>query len=47
MENSVAIWLGLFIILAVLGDVFLNDADALVFLGKELLKLIDLIKFWD
>ncbi len=31
---------------AVLGDLFLNDAQILLFLGRKALDLIDWVEFW-
>jgi hypothetical protein len=46
MTNTIALYLGL-VILAALGlDIFLNQAQALVFLAHRLLGLIEYVAFW-
>lgn len=46
MTNSIAIVLALFIIGGIVADIVLNDSEALVFLGRKGLGLIDQIAFW-
>ncbi|MEP1612692.1 MAG: hypothetical protein ABJL72_12320 [Roseobacter sp.] len=46
MTNRLALYIaaGIFVLLAL--DLFLADGLNLIFLGKELVKLIDWIAFW-
>jgi hypothetical protein len=46
MTNTIALYLGL-VILAALGlDIFLNEAQGLVFLLQKLIHLIEYVEFW-
>ncbi len=47
MTDRIALWLGLFIVAAIGLDVVANDAQGLVFLARELMKLIESLRFWD
>lgn len=46
MTNSIALGLGIALVVAILADITLNGSDALVFLGKELFRLIEYLAFW-
>jgi hypothetical protein len=46
MTNTIALYLGI-VILAALGlDIFLNDAEALMFLVRKLIGFIEYVAFW-
>ncbi len=47
MTDRIALWLGLFIVAAIGLDIVANDAQGLVFLARELMKLIESLRFWD
>lgn len=46
MTNKIAIWLGLFLVLAVAADLLLFGGDNLLFLAKKLFELLDWVAFW-
>lgn len=46
MTNRIAIFLGLFLIAAVVVDVVFYGNEHLIFLGKKLFELIEWIAFW-
>lgn len=46
MTNKIAIWLGLFLVLAVVTDLLLFGGDNLLFLAKKLFELLDWVAFW-
>ncbi len=46
MTHTIAVRLGLFLIIAAVIDVALVGSEHMVFLGKELLDLIHLVAFW-
>jgi hypothetical protein len=46
MTNTIAIWLGGFILVAVVGDIMLFGDQHIVYLGKKLADLIEWIAFW-
>jgi hypothetical protein len=46
MTNKLAIWLGLVIAGAILGDIFLNQGAALLFLLRKFAVFIDYLSFW-
>ncbi len=46
MTNSIALGLAVAVVGALAADVFLNDARASVFMGKEMLLLIEYLAFW-
>ncbi|WP_167767014.1 hypothetical protein [Jannaschia formosa] len=46
MTNRIALGLALLIAALVLADVLLNDGEALFFLARRMLRLIELVAFW-
>ncbi|WP_298836284.1 hypothetical protein [uncultured Roseobacter sp.] len=46
MTNRIAIVLGAAIVALCALDLMLNDGDALLFLGRRLLELIEWMAFW-
>lgn len=46
MTNSIALVLGLILILAVGTDYFVYDSEHLLFLGKKFFVLLDWVAFW-
>lgn len=46
MTNSIALGLAVAVVAALAADVFLNDAQASIFMGKEMLLLIEYLAFW-
>ena len=46
MTNKISIVLGLIIVMAIAIDMILFGTDHMVFLGKRLFELIDLVAFW-
>ncbi|CTQ34221.1 hypothetical protein [Jannaschia rubra] len=46
MTNSVAALLAVLIVVLIGADWALNDADALTFLGRKLVELIEYMAFW-
>ena len=46
MTNRIAIPMGLLIVAAILADVFLFDAQGLVFLGKKMFDMMEWMAFW-
>ncbi len=46
MTNRIALFLGLFLIAAMIADVYLYGTEHLLFLGKKLFELIEWIAFW-
>lgn len=46
MTNKLALWLGLLITAAVLGDIFLNGGAALLFLLRKFAIFIEYLSFW-
>ncbi|MGO4908645.1 hypothetical protein ACEN2J_09975 [Pseudorhodobacter sp. W20_MBD10_FR17] len=46
MTNKLAIWLGLILAAAILGDMFLNSGFALLFLLRKFAVFIEFISFW-
>jgi hypothetical protein len=46
MTNKIAIGLALVIATSVLADVVFNDSEALLFLARRLMRLIELVAFW-
>ncbi|MDP3194505.1 hypothetical protein [Tabrizicola sp.] len=47
MTNTIAIWLGLVIVAAILSDLALNGGMAFQFLARKFLNLIDWVAFWN
>ncbi len=46
MTDRIAVFLGAFILLALLVDVFMFGTEHLVFLGKKFFDLIEWMAFW-
>lgn len=46
MTNRIAIFLGLFIIAALVADMLIFGSEHLIFLGKKMFELIEWIAFW-
>ncbi|MBK1634524.1 hypothetical protein [Rhodovulum adriaticum] len=46
MTNTISAALFGLIVLAVLGDITLNDHDGVLFLARKLTDLIDYLAFW-
>jgi hypothetical protein len=46
MNNSVALFIGLCLLAAVVLDWRLNDAEYIILWGRQLLRLIDWLAFW-
>ncbi|PWJ19168.1 hypothetical protein [Jannaschia seohaensis] len=46
MTNKIAIGLGFVLLAFILADIFLNGSEALLFLARRLLRLIELVAFW-
>ncbi|WP_022703498.1 hypothetical protein [Pseudorhodobacter ferrugineus] len=46
MTNKLAVWLGMLIFVAVLGDIFLNGGASLLFLMRKFAVFIDFVSFW-
>ncbi|PIB24945.1 glyceraldehyde-3-phosphate dehydrogenase [Amylibacter kogurei] len=46
MGNRTSIIVGIVIVLAIIGDYSMNDAQGLLFLGKKMLALLDWMTFW-
>ncbi|WP_425045481.1 hypothetical protein [Primorskyibacter sp. S87] len=46
MTNQIAIWLGSFIIAALVIDVAFFGTEHLIFLGKKLFEFLEWIAFW-
>ena len=46
MNNQIAIWLGGALVVAILLDLVLNSGDALLFLARKGLGMINYLAFW-
>jgi hypothetical protein len=46
MTNTIALYLGMVLLIALGLDIFLNDARALVFLMQKLVGFIEYVAFW-
>ncbi|MEP1520037.1 hypothetical protein [Ascidiaceihabitans sp.] len=46
MTNSIAIFLGLFLITIITVDIMVYGSDHVIFLGKKMFELIEWIAFW-
>jgi len=46
MTDKLAIWMGLIIVAAVLGDIFLNGGTALLYLLRKFAAFIEYLSFW-
>lgn len=47
MTNTIALWLGLLIMAAIIADLALNSGAALEFLARKFLDLIEWVDFWN
>jgi hypothetical protein len=47
LTNTIAIWLGLVIVAAIIGDLALNGGVALQFLARKFIDLIEWVAFWN
>ena len=46
MTNRIALFLGFFLIAAIVADIYLFGDEHMVFLGKKLFELIEWLAFW-
>jgi hypothetical protein len=46
LTNRIAFFLGLFVALAISGDILLNDGTALVFTMRKFVDLVEWVAFW-
>ncbi|SPH20938.1 hypothetical protein ASD8599_01679 [Ascidiaceihabitans donghaensis] len=46
MTNSIAIFLGLFLITIITVDIMVYGSEHVIFLGKKMFELIEWIAFW-
>ncbi|WP_199743687.1 hypothetical protein [Pseudorhodobacter sp. E13] len=46
MTDKLAIWLGLAVLAAIVGDIFLNHGAALLFLLRKFAVFIEYLSFW-
>jgi hypothetical protein len=46
MNNTIAILLGIILLVAIGADIELNNSEYLILWGRELLVLLDWIAFW-
>jgi hypothetical protein len=46
MTNTIALYLGIVILGAIGLDLFLNDGQAVIFLTRKLVDLIEYMAFW-
>lgn len=47
MTNTIALWLGIVIVAAIIADAVLNGGSALLFLARKFLDLIEWVDFWN
>ena len=47
LTNTIALWLGLLIVAAIIADLALNGGSALIFLARKFLDLIEWVDFWN
>jgi hypothetical protein len=47
LTNTIALWLGILIVAAIIADLTLNGGVALVFLARKFLDLIEWVDFWN
>lgn len=47
LTNTIALWLGLLIVAAVIADLAFNGGVALEFLARKFLDLIEWVDFWN
>jgi hypothetical protein len=46
VTNRIALWLGLFLVLALIADTMYFGNEHLIYLGRKLSELIEWIAFW-
>ncbi|MEX1660577.1 hypothetical protein [uncultured Thioclava sp.] len=46
MTDRIALWLGAILIVLILADIFLNQGQALLFLGRRIADLVQYVAFW-
>jgi hypothetical protein len=46
MTNTIALFLGLFLLAAIGLDLMANDGEALLFLARKFLHLVEWVAFW-
>jgi hypothetical protein len=47
VTNTIALWIGLTIVAALVGDITLNGGETTVFLARKFLDLIEWVDFWN
>ena len=47
MTNIIALWIGILLVIAMLADHFLNGGEALLFLARKFLDLVEWVDFWN
>ena len=47
MTNTIALWLGLLIVTAIIADLALNGGSAMMFLARKFLDLVEWVDFWN
>ncbi len=47
MTNTIALWIGLLVVVAAIADYLFNGGDALMFLARKFLDLIEWVDFWN
>ena len=47
MTNTIALWLGLVIVVASIADLVFNGGIALQFLARKFLDLVEWVDFWN
>ena len=46
MTNTIALWIGLVLVAAIIADLALNGGSAVTFLVRKFLDLIEWVAFW-
>jgi len=47
LTNTIAFWLGLFLVAGIIADLALNSGSALMFLARKFIDLIEWVDFWN
>ena len=47
LTNTIALWLGLFLLAGIIADFALNGGSALMFLARKFLDLVEWVDFWN
>ena len=47
MTNTIALWIGLVLVAAIIADLALNGGSAMMFLARKFLDLIEWVDFWN